>query len=1236
MRILYIRFKNLNSLVGEWEIDLTHPAFTSNGIFAITGPTGAGKTTILDAICLALYGRTPRLNKITRSGNEIMSRQMSECFAEVIFETSSGRYRCHWSQHRARKKSDGELQAPKHEISDAVTGKIFETKIRGVAEQIESISGIDFDRFIRSVLLAQGGFAAFLQAGPDERAPILEQITGTEIYSQISIGVHQRCMEERKKLGLLQSQLAAVNLLSEDEEKQYNLLLEQISSKEAELNAHCISLRKAINWQERIGGIENDLLSLRKMKRDLEIRRENFGLKSKKLELATLALELSAEYASLQALRSEQETDRERLSQFKSELPPLESKVEKALKAINDSNTFLENQRSIQKEVAQVIRRVRELDLKIQEKMAPITALSDTVTEMEKSFGTLNDKNQKDSVALAESKSNLEKVNNVLNETSNHERLVENLTWITKSIEQISELDKNQNVKKREITFAQKELAELDNQWSELEKYQQKLQKDLQLMKEMFDGKEAELKIILDSRDLASWRNELTQIREKEFLLEKLNGSVKIIKESQEKLCKLNSRRSTLVSEKEELQEQISRKMIESGSLEKEMKSFETQLSLLNRIKELEEARGQLRDGEPCPLCGSLHHPYAQGNIPQPDETRTMLDKAKDSYKLVNEEISRIRIRLAERQKELEHIDSECSELKERIANENTSIDEKFSDFSLQRSEDDITEILEKLRQESERSKIRASNVVNAAEKLEKAIENLRHSLDRTRELLMANERKTQAAIQDKKQCEQKIIQLKKEYDTLADQLRKASDDTMVELRHYGIDQLPMTDLNRVVSDLTGYRNRWIRRQEEKIAFEKQVSLLEVQINNQNEKINVLKSDIEGQLIRLRALKNDQNSLINDRMTLFGSKDTDTEEANMTKAVAAAESQLENARQHFAAIAEECSMMKAKIEAIERQLVSRDSQIIAATESFLFNIKASGFADEQEYKDACLPEDQRKELMEQARLLANEQMEIDARIQEKTVSLDSERQKKITDQSLEQLHLDLEKNESDLKGVQQQIGAIRQKLTDNCELKKRQSQKISDIDAQKKECSRWDKLHELIGSADGKKYRNFAQGLTFELMIGYANVQLQKMSDRYLLIRDNSEPLELNIIDSYQAGEIRSTKNLSGGESFIVSLSLALGLSQMASQNVRVDSLFLDEGFGTLDEDTLETALETLAGLYQSGKMIGVISHVQALKERIGTQIEIIPQTGGKSVISGPGCRLLESSGIVTSQEESV
>ncbi len=97
MKILQVRFKNLNSLAEEWEVDLTHPDFASDGIFAITGPTRVGKTTILDAVCLALYGRTPHLPKVTKSGNEILSRRTGECCAEVTFETQAGRYRCHWS-----------------------------------------------------------------------------------------------------------------------------------------------------------------------------------------------------------------------------------------------------------------------------------------------------------------------------------------------------------------------------------------------------------------------------------------------------------------------------------------------------------------------------------------------------------------------------------------------------------------------------------------------------------------------------------------------------------------------------------------------------------------------------------------------------------------------------------------------------------------------------------------------------------------------------------------------------------------------------------------------------------------------------------------------------------------------------------------------------------------------------------------------------------------------------------
>ncbi|MCB1135130.1 MAG: hypothetical protein KDK78_02575, partial [Chlamydiia bacterium] len=208
--------------------------------------------------------------------------------------------------------------------------------------------------------------------------------------------------------------------------------------------------------------------------------------------------------------------------------------------------------------------------------------------------------------------------------------------------------------------------------------------------------------------------------------------------------------------------------------------------------------------------------------------------------------------------------------------------------------------------------------------------------------------------------------------------------------------------------------------------------------------------------------------------------------------------------------------------------------------------------------------------------------------------------------------------------LQQSIGALREKVQRNEEMKDKRASHAQAIEAQQQELLRWRDLHLLIGSADGKKFRDFAQGLTFEMLIHRANSQLQKMSDRYLLVRDRMHSLELNVIDNYQGGEERSTKNLSGGESFIVSLALALGLSQMSSQKVRVESLFLDEGFGTLDEEALDTALETLSGLQEEGKSIGVISHVAALKERISTQIRILADAAGRSQICGPGCARLD------------
>jgi exonuclease SbcC len=215
MKILSLRLKNLNSLKDEWTIDFTQAPFADNSLFAITGPTGAGKSTLLDAICLALYHETPRIKSISTSTNDIMTRHTVDCLAEVAFEVKGAVYRAFWSQRRAHGKVDGALQAPKVELA-AGDGTILSSQSIDKLKRIAEITGLDFPRFTKSMLLAQGGFAAFLNASANDRAELLEELTGTEIYGEISKRVFEQTRETKQQLDHLNARAEGVELLTEE------------------------------------------------------------------------------------------------------------------------------------------------------------------------------------------------------------------------------------------------------------------------------------------------------------------------------------------------------------------------------------------------------------------------------------------------------------------------------------------------------------------------------------------------------------------------------------------------------------------------------------------------------------------------------------------------------------------------------------------------------------------------------------------------------------------------------------------------------------------------------------------------------------------------------------------------------------------------------------------------------------------------------------------------------------
>ena len=1175
----------------------------------------------MDAVCLGLYGRTPRLDKVTKSSNEIMSRQTGECFAEVTFETQKGRYRCHWGQHRARKRPDGELQQAKHEIADAESGTVLESRITSVNEFIENATGMDFERFTRSMLLAQGGFAAFLQASPDKRAPILEQITGTEIYSRISVKVHERSREERGKLDLLQAELKGIRVLNADEERDLRTGLKETQSHEAALGGQLDGLRKAATWLETMAVLEKGIGELDKLTEDCEKRSQVFESERIRLEKSRRALGLEGDYRGVVALRDLQKNEYKELQDALAALPLKEKACHDAVTIRKTAEAGRDDARKRQQSEAEVIKKIRDLDARLSEQKKQIEKKDTSISSAEKQGKAYTANIDKAAQALQESRNRLKAVEDYQAKHACDAALLTDLGAISKGFASLRDHEeRNGTVREACVAAAKaKETAVAAHK---------KIAVDHEKSRKEFEKRQGDVKVLTDKiasilkgRAIGWWHQEQSALKEREGLLKQTGDTIGRMNTASTALGKLNTRLELLKAGHEKLSEEITTCTEKKALLEGTVVTMETQVSLLSRIRDLEEERKRLEDGAPCPLCGALDHPYAKGNVPEVNTAEKELKDAKARFKEVSETLSRLETEHAGMQTESGHVEKDREEKKTALDTDDTQCTDNLLKLNITVSHEERAGKVNEAIADAQSKIAEISGSIAAAEELNRKEKAAQENLEKLRTSMETSGTALQDAGHTVETAGRDHERLIKDAEILEKEVETARAGALKDVDPYGIRQVPSPELDSILKGLTARKDTWHGKLDEKKDLEKEIDTLKAGIDTDKALLKKLEHDLTESRRDRENIMGQYASQSASRRELYGEKNPDQEEKRLADDVDQAGTVLEKAREEYAKTEKELNSVKEKRDDLEKKTAQRAHDLVQAEGSLTERIKKAGFEDEAGYLSACLSEEERERLTEQEKTLIREKTELDARRKDKKAALAVEREKHLTDQPLESVRKDMDICDADLKQVRTDIGGMLKILSENEKQRAKKQVRIKSIEAQKKECARWDDLHQLIGSADGKKFRNFAQGLTFEMMTAHANRQLRKMTDRYLLIRDVSQPLELNVIDNYQAGEIRSTKNLSGGESFIVSLALALGLSQMASRNVRVDSLFLDEGFGTLDDDALETALETLAGLQQDGKLIGVISHVTALKERISTQIQVIPESGGRSSLSGPGCR---------------
>ena len=1081
MKIESVRFQNLNSLAGSWSIDFTHPTYTQEGIFTITGPTGAGKSTILDAICLALYGRTPRLEIISTSTNDIMSKLTGECFAEVTFKTSKGRYRAHWSQRRARSKADGALQSAKHEVSEVESGKVLASKIRDTKEVIETLTGMDFDRFTRSILLAQGDFAKFLKASADERAPMLEQITGTGIYSQISQTVYERAKAEDEALNRLKSAQEAIAVLSPEDKAAEEKALDEAKTQQKATKEILNRINDDITWRTQFEQTTRDKDTYTKQKAKAQEVLEAFAEDLSRLQWATKAASFDDSYGKLVQLRMSVSDNQKQLKDYQQEEPQLKNSVKELAdnkdaqdQAVKDSETALSQLRPILSQVKTLDVQITEARHKLDVTQKEKTKFEGQKASEEANRKTLIADHQKDEKAL-------KTYQMYATEHAVDKTLAEELVVIVERL--------------KGLQTKRKELSTKQTQWGNAQKAQ--------------------------------------ATKEKEIATEE---------------AKANTARGVHAKAIEALdaQKAVIAKLLgdqTQASLQTMLEAKRKEREIAKVMRSLEEHRQHLKDGEPCPLCGALEHPYA---------TDLVIDE--------------------------DALDREIESLKSRL-NQYAQAQERFNELN--------------------ETQLKAQAKVESIEASLKGLQTLLETLKQT------------------------TAQAEQECHTAQDALRETTDNLLADLTTYKPD-IKDIELDDPKTLLAGFKARveaWNNNVQSLEAVNKRLSEYEATLALIDQKIAQASARVDEESAKLTTQTDELAKLQTQRTELFGNQDPVKVEKEHEDKLKALKEALTTQTQEHQKASSKLQRLQGQIKALNETLQALAPQLKAQEEQFVQSLLTQGFTDESHFVSLRLSADARQALQTQYEQLKTQESNVVALLKKAEETLATLAQAPHSEATLEDLQALKNSEDARMEALIRAINTSEAKLAVDEKARTEFAEHTRLINAQEIEAQRWGMLRQLIGSADGKKFRNFAQGITFEMVVYLANIELQKLTKRYLLTRNKDNELELEVIDNYQAGQIRSTKNLSGGESFLVSLALALGLAKMSSRNVSVESIFLDEGFGTLDEETLETALHMLSNLHQSGKLIGVISHVTVLKDRIATQIAVTPESEGRSIITGPGCK---------------
>lgn len=1198
MKILSIRLKNLASLAGEHFIDFECDPLANAGLIAIIGKTGAGKSTILDAMCLALFNKIPRLKEsdgklldvdgselLTNSPLTVLRRGTGHGFAELCFVAQDQKhYQARWEIKRARENASGKLQSVQRSLKCLTDGVVVADKSKAVESHIQQITQLSFEQFTRAVLLAQSEVTAFLKARDTERGELLEYLTNSSIFAKIGQLAFEKTREMTNQRKQLENVLGHIEIRSEEEIAAIQVQFQQTQQQVQQLETERTQLKQQQQWFEQQQKLESEI-TIKQRQHETQLNAHTALATDRQL------LEQLDIFSDIRPVVFQQQ-------QIQKTLQQLEPQLQQKQQHFSRLTTEFEQEKVCYMQAETALQQFQNFELQHQDELSQLRKYV-----QERDYIAEDYKKTKSRLTHIETQQQP-----LLQQQQQLEQNIQNIgTQQTCCLEQLqqsahfSTLDKGLHAHVQQLEQFIQHYQKVENTLGNIQQAQSKLEQDKSQLDQLISqfGTTQQIDHTLEQKQTQK-EQVLIQLNQLDVIQQKLQHHFQLKNEVSELQHKLN----TIQVQYQQLEQNTQKAEIEfqAAKTEREKLQQVLQQQRLLHAENIEHLRAELKQGEACLVCGSTEHPYREDESPvskalyalQQQQEQQALRQEQQCFQLwqtTQQQFTQLQSEQKQRQTTLqqtqEKLNTQQQELQQYLTQTHIQLDFNLAQHELETELHHLSAQSTQAKQQIDQELQQLSHASKQQLHLNQSIQNTAYQLETVQQLQQQIQHIVDCLDSHEKTVwlEQPLVQSKQIVQRLKQRLQQLDHaDGLGKQQQYSTQQL-----NLLISNLNA-------------------------LSTQHTELNQQLQDI--------AKKGQQNSEDANQLILAMAGSTelkanewlhqhDQQRQQLQHQYQQLKHNFEQARQSFEQHKNELEQLKAQHQHNQQTFTQ------CTTEISIWLTQHRDFEEQQLSQLLAISSTQEQQI--RLTLQNADRVLSEAAYALKTAQqLFNEHQQQQPEIQHEQLTELIQLNQDKLQQQLEQRDQYKVQLELHQQNLAKQKQFADQIQQIQQQEYRWNKISSLIGDSKGKDFRDLAQQYNLDILLEYANQQLAMLSQRYTLKRlDNS--LSLAIIDHDMDGETRSVASLSGGESFLTALAISLAIANMASGSMKIESLFIDEGFGTLDASSLHMVMNALDQLQSQGRKVILISHIQEMHERIPVQIQVQPMGSGSSRIEVVG-----------------